>query len=231
MKVAVVIPWRSQPSRIEAFEKLCSFFAKNHRSFELIISNNEENNFNRSKARNLGAKKAIEMGADIIIFNDADFFAEPKALLDAVKLAYDLEEVTIPYNIYCQHSEKIETDIFFKEMNFSNLFGVVVNPPVILENGLPDKLWPCSGSVIFPTKIFQDLGGYEEKISEWGPEDQVLHRIYFDKYKKLFNYVSGIGHSTYNDPTVRYSGSIPEYQKFFDFIYFKDKLSSKKPQG
>jgi hypothetical protein len=90
---------------------LCLFFANHHPEFKLIFSDSEDDRFNRSKARNLGAKKAIEIGADIIIFNDADFFTEHKALSNAVKLAYQLQEVVIPYNTYCEHKKKIQTDI------------------------------------------------------------------------------------------------------------------------
>jgi predicted glycosyltransferase involved in capsule biosynthesis len=223
MKIAVVIPWRSQPSRVKAFTRLCLFFEENHPSFELIISDNEEDNFNRSKARNLGAKIAIDIGADVIIFNDADCFVEPASLAHAVNIAYASQEAVLPYNMYCQHTKKRHTDVFFSTMNFGNHFGHCDIPPKILENGLPDKLWPCAGALVFPTKIFKELGGYEEEIAKWGPEDQVLHRKYFDKYNKLFSYIPGTAHSTYNDPTVRYNGSIPEYQKFFDFISFKDK--------
>jgi predicted glycosyltransferase involved in capsule biosynthesis len=91
-----------------------------------------------------------------------------------------------------------------------------------LENGLPSDLFPCAGSVVFPIKIFQKLGGYEEKISKWGPEDQLLHRLYFDRYNKLFTYVPGTGHSTYNDPSVR-QNLFEEYKEFFDLIWFRNK--------
>ena len=221
MKVSVVIPWRSHPSRVEAFEKLSSFFITHHPNFKLIISDSEGDSFNVSNARNLGAKKAIDLGADIIIFNDADFFAEPKSLVDAVKIAYELQEVVLPYNLYVEHLEKKQTDIFFKDLDFSNVLGFYVSPPKVLENGLPDKLTPCSGAVVMPTKVFQEVGGYEERISSWGPEDQLFHRLYFDRYQKLFTYVPGTGHSTYNDPTVRHNN--PEHQEFFEIVYFKDK--------
>jgi predicted glycosyltransferase involved in capsule biosynthesis len=221
MKVAVVIPWRSQPSRVKAFKKLCSFFTTHHPDFELIVSDSDNDSFSLSNARNLGAKQAIELGADIIIFNDADFFAEPNSLVVAARIAHELQEVVLPYNLYVEHLEKWQTDIFFKDMDFNNVLGFYVSPPKVLENRLPDKLTPCSGAVVIPTKVFQEVGGYEERISSWGPEDQVFHRLYFDKYQKLFTYIPGTGHSTYNDPTVRHNS--PKHQEFFDFIYFKDK--------
>jgi predicted glycosyltransferase involved in capsule biosynthesis len=222
MKVMVVIPWRAEPSRVGAFKKLCNFFTEHHPDFDLVFSDSEDEIFNRSRSRNLGAKKAIDLDADIIIFNDADFFAQPSSVRKAVKLAYELQEVVLPYNVYCEHNEKKQTNIFLNKINFKNAIGYQSDEmPKILENGLPNKLYPCSGAVIFPTSIFQELGGYEEKISKWGPEDQVLHRMYFDKYNKLFTYVPGIGHSTYNDPSVR--KNLEDHQKFFDFVYFKDK--------
>ena len=222
MRAAIVIPWRSQPSRVRAFDELCIFFKTHFPYFDLIISDSESDTFNRSMARNLGAKKAAELGADVIVFHDADFFVDPKFLLRAVGLSHKLQEVVIPYSLYCEHTEKKETDDFFKEMNFNNSFSCCRSAPRILESGLPSDLFPCAGSVVFPINIFQELGGYEEKISEWGPEDQLLHRRYFDKYNKLFTYLPGTGHSTYNDPSVR-KNLFEKYQEFYNLIYFKDK--------
>jgi predicted glycosyltransferase involved in capsule biosynthesis len=222
MKVAVVIPWRSQPSRIKAFEKICAFFEKHHPDFNLIISDSETNVFNVSKARNLGAKKAIDLGSDIIIFNDADFFAEPESIKNGLKIAFEMQEAVLAYDTYCQHNTKKETEMFFKKMNYKNILGFFGTPPKMLNNGLPDKLYPCSGCLIMPTKIFQELGGYEEKIVGWGPEDQLLHRVYFDKYNKVFTHVPGVAHSTYNEPGVR-KNLYENHKEFFDLIWFKDK--------
>jgi hypothetical protein len=79
--------------------------------------------------------------------------------------------------------------------------------------GIPQTQWhPCSGVVAVPKNIFLELGGFEESIEDWGPEDVVFHKNYFKRYGKLFNYVEGDSHSTYNDPTYRVIN--PEHTKY-----------------
>lgn len=222
MKVAVVIPWRSHPSRVEAFERLLQFFNDNYPDFYIIQSDGGGEAFNLSKSRNDGARQAIELGAEIIIFNDADFFAQPDAISRAVSYAAEHHEIVAPYTQYFQHKNSKETRIFLKKLDYNIKLGHGYPPPSISQSdGLPRKLWPCSGCVIVPADIFLELGGFEEKIVGWGPEDQMFHRSYYDKYNKLFSYIQGKGHSTFNDPSYR--GDKEENKEFKELVNFADK--------
>jgi predicted glycosyltransferase involved in capsule biosynthesis len=224
MKVVVVIPWRSHPSRVEAFEKLLEVFKNNHPQFEIVISDSGDENFSLAKSRNAGAKKAIDLGADVIIFNDADLFALPQSITTAVSYAVDHNEIVAPYTEYFQHENSKETRVFLKRLDYRLRLGKRFFPPNLsAKDDLPRRLWPCSGCIIVPKHIFLELGGFEEKIVGWGPEDTMFHRAYFDKYGKLFSYITGIAHSTFNDPTYR--GDRPENQAFKDLVDFKDKRS------
>jgi predicted glycosyltransferase involved in capsule biosynthesis len=222
MKISVVIPWRSHPSRVEAFERVVSLYKQNFPDFDIITSDSLDADFNLAQARNLGAKKAIESGADIVIFNDADFFAMKDAIERALSYAVSHNEIVAPYNKYYQHETSKETAIFMKKNDYKLKLGKSFTPPTLsFKDNLPRRLWPCSGSIVVPVNIFKELGGFEEKIRGWGPEDTMLHRSYFDKYGKLFAYVEGSAHSTFNDPTYR--GDRPENQHFKDLVDFKDK--------
>ncbi len=226
MKVAVVIPWRSHPSRVEAFEKLVKFFEVNHPDFLVIPSDGGGDEFSLSKSRNDGAKKAIAQGAEVVIFNDADFFAMPEAITRAVSYASEHNEIVAPYTQYFQHRNAKETRIFLKKLDYNLKLGTGFPPPTISEkDNLPRKLWPCSGCIIVPKDIFLELGGFEEKIVGWGPEDQVFHRAYYDKYNKIFSYIQGRGHSTFNDPTYR--GDKEEHKEFKDLVIFADKRDNR----
>jgi predicted glycosyltransferase involved in capsule biosynthesis len=222
MKVFIVIPWRSHPSRVEAFEKVTSLYQTNFPDFELIISDSLEEDFNLAQARNSGAKKALELGADIIIFNDADFFVDPAVLKKAITYAVKNNEIAAPYTKYFQHKDAKETSVFLKKIRYDMKLGKEFSQPTLsYSDTLPRRLWPCSGCIVVPSAIFQELGGFEERIKGWGPEDTMFHRTYFEKYGKLFGYIFGSAHSTFNDPTYR--GDRPENQHFKDLVDFKDK--------
>jgi predicted glycosyltransferase involved in capsule biosynthesis len=222
MKIVAVIPWRTHPSRVEALEKLLESFKNNHPDIEIILSNNPEKEFNLSRSRNLGAKQAIKKGADVVIFNDADFFANPSSLKKAITYAVKNNEIAAPYTVYNQHQNEKETRSFFKRLDYQISTSKVFSPPKLsYSDDLPRRLWPCSGSIVVPVKIFNELGGFEEKIKGWGPEDTMFHRSYFEKYGKLFAYIAGPAHSTFNDPTYR--GDRPENQYYKDLVDFKDK--------
>ena len=222
MKISVVIPWRSHPSRVEAFERVVSLYKQNFPDFDIITSDSLDEDFNLAQARNLGAKKAIESGADIVIFNDADFFAMKDAVERAIAYAVRHNEIVAPYNKYYQHNNLKETATFLRRNDYRLKLGKYFTPPTLSANDeLPRRLWPCSGSIVVPVEIFKELGGFEEKIKGWGPEDTMFHRAYFEKYGRLFAYVEGSAHSTFNDPTYR--GDRPENQYYKDLVDFKDK--------
>jgi predicted glycosyltransferase involved in capsule biosynthesis len=223
MKTFVVVPWRSHPTRIRAFQAVLNFYKTNFPEFNIVISDSQPDKFfSLAEARNLGAKKAIEEGADLIIFNDADFFTSVGSMQKAVDHAEKNNEIVAPYNLYFQHNTAKETFIFLRRFNYNQKLGKEYSPPTISHNeSFPKRLWPCSGSIVVPKDIFISLGGFEEKIKGWGPEDTMFHRAYFEKYGKLFVYVPGVAHSTFNDPTVR--GDKPENQYYKDLVHFKDK--------
>jgi predicted glycosyltransferase involved in capsule biosynthesis len=223
MKTVIVIPWRPQPSRVKAYNLLLDFFNTNFPEFPIIVSDNPEKNFSVGTARNLGAKKAIEMGADLIVFNDADLFVSADSLREAIDLARKTNEIVLPYTSYITHRTQQHTDLFFEDLNCNTFIpGTFVDsPPKILDDGLPSQgLVPCSGCLVVPVKIFTELGGYLE-LEGWAPEDTMLHRKYFDLYQKLFKYTSGTAHSTFNETSQRVQN--PKNASWLAYTFFLDK--------
>lgn len=212
-KVTVVIPWRAVPSRVPAFEKLIKFYKKKFPEFEVIPSDSIGEKYNISQSRNLGAKRAIDNGADIIIFNDADTFASPESINLAIKNSLENNEITAAFNRLHQHYNAKETNLFFRQFDYKLNIGEIVPPPTLPADGtMPTRWHPCSGVIAVPKNIFLELGGFEESIEDWGPEDVLFHKNYFLKYGKLFHYVEGNSHSTYNDPSYRVIK--PEHSKY-----------------
>jgi predicted glycosyltransferase involved in capsule biosynthesis len=101
MKIFVVVPWRSHPTRVKAFEAVMKFYKTNFPNLTVITSDSTSKDFNLAQARNLGAKQAIEEGAELIIFNDADFFTSPEALDRAIAFATKNNEMKkrLPYSL------------------------------------------------------------------------------------------------------------------------------------
>jgi predicted glycosyltransferase involved in capsule biosynthesis len=217
-KIAVVIPWRSVPSRVPAFEKLLKFYENSFPSFDIILSDSLGETFNISQARNLGAKKAMSNGVNLIIFNDADFFASPDAIRDAIQHSLESGEISIPYTKCFQHLNENETDLFFQNLDYGLELGLGFVWNGLFTEVKDSERWnPCSGGMIVPSEIFLNMGGFEEGIEGWGTEDIVFHKKYFKIYKRVFHYIDGSAHSTYNDPTVRVKNSNNEkYLKDLD---------------
>lgn len=212
-KITVVIPWRAVPSRVPAFERLIKFYEEKFPDLEVIPSDSIGEKYNISQSKNLGAKKAIDSGADIIIFNDADTFANPESIKLAVKNSLENNEITAAYNRIHQHYNAQETNLFFRQLDYKLNIGEIVPAPTLPADGTPPLRWhPCSSALAVPKEIFLELGGFEESIEGWGPEDILFHKNYFDRYGKLFSYVDGDSHSTYNDPGYRVIK--PEHNKY-----------------
>jgi hypothetical protein len=64
-------------------------------------------------------------------------------------------------------------------------------------------MYPCSGVIAVPVHVYNELRGFDTRIKGWGPEDVAFHVNYLNKYRKLFTYLEGTSHSTYNDPSWR----------------------------
>jgi predicted glycosyltransferase involved in capsule biosynthesis len=217
-KVVVVIPWRKHPQRVYAYKRLLEWYAKYFPDILIISSDSDEKIFGPQRAKNLGSEKAISAGAEIIVFNDADLFQKPEQLRLAILTAKQNNEAANPYSRFCQHETAEQSELFFNEIfmtDYEKDLGEVFTAPEIAKNGLPNKLHPSGGIVVIPASVFQELGRYEESLIGWGPEDQVLHKKYFNKYGKLFSSIPGTVHSTYNDPSYRFRN--PENEKYEDF--------------
>lgn len=222
-KISVIIPWRPHPSREFSYQRLIEWYANYFPMIEVISSDSGHKKFNLSASRNLGAKKAIESGCDIIIFNDADTFAKPDQLQHAIAHSEAYCQVAVPYSTYYQHRSVRDSEIFFKKvfMQMSDKrLGYAFSKPSITSSGLPNKMYPCSGIVVVPKDIFNELDGFEESIEGWGPEDVVFHRRYFDLKNTLFTYIDGSVHSTYNDPSWRVRD--PKDSSHLAFSRFED---------
>lgn len=215
MKACMVIPFSGDEVRIPVFKKVLEFYKKTLPGIKIIVANSGHIPFNLSASKNSGIKEATMIGAKTVILNDADGFNSPKSIINAIRISRNFNEIVAPYNNFITHSNYDETKEFLKSFDFNLKVGSEhAMPSISNETGLPLKLVPCSGTLVMPSNIFEEIGYFNEAIVGWGPEDRVFHRAYYNRFDKIFTYIDGIHHSAYVGPVKR--GLTKENEEFYN---------------
>jgi hypothetical protein len=154
--LTVLVPWRPQPSRIEAFEALRKWYARHLPDAEIRTFDSDDELFNLSACRNL-AIASIADENEVVVINDADTVPELGPLLDAVEAAALSNRVHLPYDRYhwlgatgtAQFLEGTEPADCDYELVIGARSGVYVTTP----------------------KTWRSHGGQDERFRGWGFED------------------------------------------------------------
>ena len=96
--VAVVIPWREQPSRVFAFNEVRRWYEDCMPDADIIIADNGGEQFHLSASRNHGMREASNY--DVVIVNDADTIPEILPLEEAIEDCQTTGLVHLPYREY-----------------------------------------------------------------------------------------------------------------------------------
>lgn len=202
-KIAVVIPWRPQPRRIDAFNYVIKWYEKYLPSAELIIIDSDTEKFNLSRARNLGMKEAEKIGANVVIMNDADTVPSVAPLAEAIK-AVDDGLMHNPYTIY----RFIPYEDSVKFFNGIGPQDIKLVPAIIF----PETWW---GVVVFRPEVWWKIGGSDERIIGWGYEDTAMaytHSIVFGKdFVKHDGVMYAFDHETSRENTHRNDNNLGYY--------------------
>ncbi len=97
--LSVLVPWRPQPSRIEAFEALKAWYARHVPEAVIRTFDSDDEIFNLSACRNI-AIASIDDENEVVVINDADTVPELGPLLAAVEAAATSNRVHLPYDRY-----------------------------------------------------------------------------------------------------------------------------------
>lgn len=97
--VTVLVPWRPQPSRIEAFEALKGWYARHLPDAEIRTFDSDDELFNLSACRNIAIASVADEN-EVVIINDADTVPELAPLLSAIADAATSNLVHLPYDRY-----------------------------------------------------------------------------------------------------------------------------------
>lgn len=162
MKQQVVLPWRDAGCtyRKHHFDWLHEYYSK---EFDVIIADND-GEFNRSAARNVGVEKTENEVAVII---DADNYIPYNQIYDAVRVASRSDRLVKPFQSFGYLTEE-STRLFYEfygdiTLDFSPIY---IDPPINDFTG---------GAYVMKKSLWQKLGGMDEGFVGWGAEDDAFH--------------------------------------------------------
>ena len=154
--LSVLVPWRPQPSRIEAFEALKAWYARHLPEAVIRTFDSDDELFNLSACRNI-AISSIDDENEVVVINDADTVPELAPLREAIADAAASNLVHLPYDRYhwlgaagtAQFLAGAEPEDCEFELVIGARSGVYVTTP----------------------KTWWSHGGQDERFRGWGFED------------------------------------------------------------
>lgn len=173
ISVGFIVPWREQKSRLNQFNKMLMHYDDFLKDKEVFYADYPSEIFSRSHSINLGMKYFFDKNFDIVIVNDADTLCNIDSINKSIIKSYELQRALLPYDSYIMRSS-----------------GGGIEHTLHPSSSI-DQLWPCSGTNIIPRQVYMDIGGFDENLVGWGPEDQEYHYRYFLHYGEKYLFESG----------------------------------------
>ncbi len=156
MPLTVLIPWRPQPSRVEAFDVVIAWYRENFGDIDIRTVDCDDEIFNLAQCRNLGIA-SIEDAGQVVIINDADTVPEIGPLREAIEAAASSGRVHLPYTAYhwlgAEGTAQLISGRSLDECDFELVRGA------------------CSGVYVTTPATWWSHGGQDERFRGWGFED------------------------------------------------------------
>ena len=153
--VTVVIPWRPQSSRIDAFAQVRAWYERWLPDVAVRTIDSGDEAFNAARCRNLAVASAGD--DDVVVLNDADTLPEREPLLRAIDAAAAGLAVHLPYTEYrwlgARGSAQLAAGTPVSECEFELVRGA------------------CSGLNVTTPRAWFAHGGQDERFQGWGFED------------------------------------------------------------
>lgn len=156
-KVAVCIPWfdTGDEHRRAAFECVRSLWRRS--SWPLYVSRFARE---RATARNEVALEALGVGADVLVFCDADTLALGHHVEAAVELAAEAPGLVYCYDLYVRLTQAATAELIADPLG---------EWPLVFERQYFAP--PSIGCVALSASTFLQTGGLDESYRGWGYED------------------------------------------------------------
>lgn len=154
MALSIVVPWRTEPSRVGPHEFVTTWWRGHFPNAEMIDADSGHEPFNRAASRNCGVKQAA---GDVVVVCDADTIASPDAVTSAIEASAD-GRLHFGYDRYGYLSQQ-DTETLMR--------GELVDPALA---GLHN-----SGVLVMTPDAWWSAGGQDETFIGWGGEDDAFH--------------------------------------------------------
>lgn len=179
----IVIQDDSKPSN--ELGKLIDYhkFLHENQIFKVYLMTND-GNFKKNSAYNMGVEKAKY---DKLGFVDTDALIHPKHMLRAVKALDGECDHIYPYNGYFVHIKKHYFTEFLDGFKFDDALEKLENRNLYWESDyLKVEHNKSKGGMFLMTKnAWENMGGFCEKFSGWGYEDDHTYELSRKKLNKI----------------------------------------------
>ena len=184
MRQQIVLPWRDAGCayRRHHFEFLLDYYLK---EFDVIIADND-GEFNRSAARNVGVEKTQ---SEVAVIIDADNYIPYAQIYEAVKIAARADRLVKPFQWFGYLTEE-STALFYEFIDnpITDFEPTYIDPPIDDFTG---------GAYVMKKSLWQLLGGMDEGFVGWGAEDDAFHLLCKKKGVRV-RYVEGYDYHLYH---------------------------------
>ncbi|WP_336645606.1 hypothetical protein [Microbacterium sp. USHLN186] len=152
----IVIPWRSAPSRIDAFERVIAWYGENLPQVPLETVDTGDVPFVLAACRNTAMRNAAMH--EVVVIGDADTIPERAPLIAAIRAAAESPFVHLPYDEYRWLGRTGSAD---------HAVGVRLEDCAV-EQYVDGA---CSGVYVATPRTWASHGGQDEGFRGWGFED------------------------------------------------------------
>lgn len=152
----IVIPWRPAPSRLDAFERVVSWYRAALPEVPLHTVDTDDTPFVLAACRNAAMRAAAD--DEVVVIGDADTIPEREPLVAAIRAAVTSPFVQLPYDEYR-----------WLGASGSAEYGA----GVALEDCTVEQYveGACSGVYVATPRVWSAHGGQDEGFRGWGFED------------------------------------------------------------
>lgn len=193
--VIVILPWRAQPTRLDAFERVMDWY-RNHLPEAVIRTvDTDDRPFNLARCRNVGVDEAADLDAEgVVIINDADTIPSIEPLRAAIEGARTSGLVHLPYDEYhwlgASGTAQFRAGVPLDDCDFELVRGA------------------CSGVYVTTPATWRAHGGQDERFRGWGFEDAAWYLAHGTMLGEAPRRESGRVFALHHEPQER---SGPQY--------------------